>query len=234
MTATTHRGLLALLGAVAIAATACGSVALPWQTGIQELTASGTLEADEVVLAPRVAAVVTELPFAAGATIERGAVAAKLDDRTVQLQIYQTPDLATRRLLELQALDYTLRSPVNGRVTRVSAHVGEMAFAGQPLLAVTDLSQLKLTVYVREADLGMVWVGQQLRVVADAYPDQAFLGLVTSINEHAEFTPRNVQTRSDRLNLVFGVEATVDNVDDALKPGMSVDVTFDATRAPTP
>lgn len=88
--------------------------------------------------------------------------------------------------------------------------------------------------YVREADLGRVWVGQQLQVVADSYPEQAFLGIVTSINEQAEFTPRNVQTRSDRLNLVFGVQATVDNVDDALKPGMSVDVTFEAARPPSP
>jgi multidrug resistance efflux pump len=234
VTSALRHGLLATLAAVALATVACGSVTLPWQSRSDELTASGTLEADEVVLASRVTAVVTELPFEAGAWITSGAVAAKLDDRAVQLQMYQSVDLAARRVLELQAQDYTLRSPVTGRVTRVASHVGEMAFPGQPLLAVSDLSSLKLTIYVREADLGRVRVGQQLRVIADPYPSQSFLGVVTSINEQAEFTPRNVQTRSDRLNLVFGVQATIENGDGALKPGMPVDAIFETTPVAKP
>jgi HlyD family secretion protein len=51
---------------------------------------------------------------------------------------------------------------------------------------------------------------------------------VTSINQQAEFTPRNIQTQSDRLNLVFGVQATIANLDHALKPGMPVDARFDS------
>jgi multidrug resistance efflux pump len=230
-------GRAALLGfavALVVASSGCGSIALPWQAGSEELTASGTLEADEVVIAPRVFAVVTELPAVAGAWINGGDVAVKLDDRPVQLQIYQSLDLASKRLLELQAQDYTLRSPVSGIVTRVATHVGEMALPGQPLLAVSDLSTLKLTIYVREADLGRVAVGQQIRVIADPYPAQSFRGVVTSINERAEFTPRNVQTRSDRLNLVFGVQATIENADGALKPGMPVDATFEAAPAVAP
>lgn len=234
MTTSRRGAALVLLAVLSMASIACGTITLPWQASSEELTASGTLEADEVVIAPRVAATVTELPVAAGAWINGGDVAVKLDDRTVQLQIYQSVDLASRRVLELQAQDYTLRSPVSGIVTRVAAHVGEMALPGQPLLAVSDLSTLKLTIYVREVDLGRVAVGQQIRLVADPYPTQAFRGVVTSINERAEFTPRNVQTRSDRLNLVFGVQATIENGDGALKPGMPVDATFEAAPATTP
>ena len=101
--------------------------------------------------------------------------------------------------------------------------------APRVLLAVSDLSSLKLTLYVRLADLGGVSVGQRLTVTADPYPGRTFEGTVTSINQEAEFTPRNVQTQSDRLNLVFGVQATVENADGALRPGMPVDARFEAS-----
>ena len=78
------------------------------------------------------------------------------------------------------------------------------------------------------ADLGHVAAGQRLAITADLYPGRTFEGVVTSINQQAEFTPRNVQTQSDRLNLVFGVQATVENADGALKPGMPVDARFEA------
>jgi HlyD family secretion protein len=95
---------------------------------------------------------------------------------------------------------------------------------------VSDLSTLKLTAWVLERDLGKVSVGQVVQVVADPFPGKRFGGLVTSINTQAEFTPRNVQTQTDRLNLVFGVNIQVDNVEGLLKAGMPVDVTFPATE----
>ena len=85
---------------------------------------------------------------------------------------------------------------------------------------VADLSTLKLTAWVLERDLGKVSVGQVVQVTADPFPGKTFGGLVTSINTQAEFTPRNVQTQTDRLNLVFGVNMHVDNVDGLLKAGM--------------
>jgi len=87
---------------------------------------------------------------------------------------------------------------------------------------------LKLTLYVREADLARISVGQRLTVTADPFPTMAFRGQVTSINAQAEFTPRNVQTQADRLNLVFGVQAVVTNAGGALKAGMPVDASFAA------
>src|SRR5262245_678575 len=130
MTTPARRALLVLVAVLAAAALACGSVTLPWQSRSDELTASGALEADEVVIAARVAAPVVTLPAAAGTWVNTGDVVAKLDDRAVQLQIYQSVDLAAKRILELQAQDYTLRAPVSGTVTRVAAHVGEMALPG--------------------------------------------------------------------------------------------------------
>jgi multidrug resistance efflux pump len=217
---------------IALLSMACGSMRLPWQPATGEITASGTLEADEVVIAPRVSGTILALPVSEGAAVHSGDLLARLDDAPVQLQIRQTQDAAARQTYQLQAEDYTLISPVGGIVTRLAAHVGETAFPGQVLLAVSDLSSLKLTLYVREAELAHVRVGQELRVTADPYPSRVFRGVVTSIHQQAEFTPRNVQTQSDRLNLVFGVEATVENADGALKPGMPVDADFEAAVAP--
>ncbi len=217
-------------GALAIASVllgACGGVRLPWGAAPARLTASGTLEADELLISARVGGAIVALPAPAGSSVVAGAPVAKIDDRNVQLQIRQAPDIANRLSLELQAQDYVLIAPASGVVTRVPAHVGEMAFPGQVLLAIADLSSLDLTLYLDEVDLARVRVGQRVLLTADPYPSRLFEGTVTSINQQAEFTPRNVQTRTDRLNLVFGVQARVPNPDGALKPGMPVDATFE-------
>lgn len=218
--------VIALVG-TGVWATRTSRITLPWQQSSSALAASGTLEADEAIVAPRVSGLIMQLPFEAGATVTAGSTVARLDDRGVQLQVRQAANPASKLTFQLQAEDYTLTAPISGVVTRAPAHVGEMAFPGQALLAVADLSSLKLTLYVREADLASVRVGQVLHIVADPYPTRTFRGVVTSVNQQAEFTPRNVQTRSDRLNLVFGVEARIDNGDGALKPGMPVDATFE-------
>ena len=226
MTDIKHTILVVTVGCVALVTTACD--ALPWPGGSSNaLIASGTLEADETVIAPRVSGAITALPVAAGAAVSKGDVIARLDDRAVQLQIRQAPDAASRETANLQADDYTLRAPLSGVVTRVPAHPGELALPGQVLLAVSDLSILRLTLYVRLADLGSVSVGQRLAITADPYPGRTFEGTVTSINQQAEFTPRNVQTQSDRMNLVFGVQATVANPEGTLKPGMPIEARFE-------
>lgn len=221
-----RRVILACVVVASLVASACAS--LPWQRDVGALTASGTLEAEETVIVSRVVGEIRALPIAAGSPVVKGEVLAHLDDRAIQLQLRQAPDSAARETAQLQAQDYTLHAPLTGVVTRVPVHVGELALPGQALLAVSDLSSLKLTLYVRLADLGQVAAGQRLSVTTDVYPGRAFEGIVTSNNQSAEFTPRNVQTQSDRLNLVFGVQATVVNGDGALKPGMPVDARFEA------
>jgi multidrug resistance efflux pump len=106
------------------------------------------------------------------------------------------------------------------------AHRGEYVAPGTPILTVADPTDLKLTLYVREADLGRVSVGQQVGLHVDAFPGRVFSGIVTSIADRAEFTPRNVQTQQDRQNLVFAVTVRVPNPDGALKAGLPVDATF--------
>lgn len=225
--AVTWLGLIVMLGLIS---GSCGTLPIvtPWNRDVPALRASGTLEADETLIATRVMSQITALPIAEGDAVAAGAVVARLDDRAIQLQIRQAPDIASRLTYELQAQDYVLHSPVGGVATRVPVNVGEMALPGQVLLAVADLSVLQLTLYVEEGDLAHVRIGQRIALVADPYPTRTFDGVVTSVNQQAEFTPRNVQTRTDRLNLVFGVRVRVENPDASLRPGMPVDATFDS------
>jgi HlyD family secretion protein len=114
-------------------------------------------------------------------------------------------------------------APVSGLVLEHSIHVGELAVPGATLLTVGDLSEVTLTVYVPEDQLGHVTIGQPVEVRVDSFPDRTFLGRVVAIAHEAEFTPRNVQTQEERVNMVFAVDVSVPNPDHALRPGLPAD-----------
>src|SRR5262249_50268162 len=196
----------------------------PWLQTAGPLVASGTLEADEILVGSEVSGRIVSLARE-GQSVQAGQVMVQLDDSMVRLQFRQG-DTTTQQQLAIQTEKYQLKSPISGVVTRVPLHVGEVVAPGQTAVAVADLSALEMTAYVRERDLGKVRVGQQVAVTADPFPGQTFYGVVTSTKQQAEFTPRNVQTQRDRLNLVFGVKIRVDNPQGALKPGMPADATF--------
>jgi multidrug resistance efflux pump len=189
------------------------------------LVASGTIEADEVLISPKISGLLVALPVTESTVVQEGDVVAQLDDSLIRLQM-RMADEVTLLQLQLQVKDYTLHSPTSGVITHVPMKVGEVVVPGETVVTVANPSHLKVTVYIPEGSLGAVQAGQSVRATADPYPDRAFAGVVTSINENPEFTPRNVQSKADRLNLVFGVQIDVANPDGALKAGMPVDVTF--------
>ena len=125
--------------------------------------------------------------------------------------------------LEVQRDKFTLQAPISGLVLERPVHVGEVALPGAPLMTLADLDGVTLTVYVPEDQLGKVQLGQPVSVTVDAYPDRVFAGTVTFIASQAEFTPKNVQTREERVNMVFAVKVGLPNPDHALKPGMPAD-----------
>jgi HlyD family secretion protein len=117
----------------------------------------------------------------------------------------------------------TLTAPISGIVSTRSAHAGEVAVAGRPLLTITDLATVTLIIYVPADQVGTIVPGQTVAVTVDAYPDRTFSGAVVSIASEAEFTPRDVQTSAVNVSLVFAVKVTIANPDRALKPGMPAD-----------
>jgi HlyD family secretion protein len=130
---------------------------------------------------------------------------------------------ATLTLAQAQYSNTILRAPMAGLVVTKSAEVGDVIGAGQRLMSIARLDRLWIRVYIPEPDLPLVRVGQPAAVYVDAFPGRAFAGTVTEIGQQAEFTPRNVQTREERVKLVFAVKITMDNPERLLKPGMPAD-----------
>jgi HlyD family secretion protein len=131
--------------------------------------------------------------------------------------------------LEQQIKDATVTSPLTGVVTEKVAQQGELPQPGSPLCVITDLANAWLTVYVAEPDLGRIRLGQPAEVVTD--DGQRRGGHITYISPEAEFTPKNVQTRDERVKLVFKVKVGLDNRDGLFKPGMPATARFQATAA---
>ncbi len=133
---------------------------------------------------------------------------------------------AAVRLVDAQIAQLTLTAPMEGVVTSRSAQAGETATMGSPLLTIANLDEVTLVIYIPENRIGQVRVGQEVEVRVDSFPERVFIGHVASIAGEAEFTPRNVQTQEERVNLVFAVRVRIPNPDYALKPGMPADATI--------
>lgn len=124
--------------------------------------------------------------------------------------------------------DATLYSPVSGIILRRNMEPGESAGAGAPVVTVGDLKNPWVRVYVKENRLNTVKIGQRAFVSVDSYPGRVFEGTVSYIASEAEFTPKNIQTKEERVKLVFAVKVAVKNDGLELKPGMPADVRLDA------
>jgi len=127
------------------------------------------------------------------------------------------------QLLEKAIADCSVLSPIDGTALRRLVEVGELAGVGTGLYILSNLSVVHLTIYVPEAELGKISVGQAAQVRVDSAPDRPFDGRVSCISQEAEFTPKNVQTKDERVKLVFGVKIDIPNPEGMLKPGMPAD-----------
>ena len=140
------------------------------------------------------------------------AAAANVDQLKASLELAQT------------RLGFTdLASPLDGYVLVKSALPGEVVQEGSPVFTAVDLSNIWVTAYINEPDMGKVKLGQKAEVYTDTYPGKAYAGTVSFIASEAEFTPKYIQTQEERVKLVFRIKIRVDNTSLDLKPGMPVD-----------
>lgn len=116
-----------------------------------------------------------------------------------------------------------VRSTVAGVVQSFGLRPGDLVAPNQPVAEILESNQLWVRVYVPETMLGLVHVGQPVRVRVDTWPNETFAGHVGTIASQGEYTPRNVQTRSQRAEQVFGVKVLVDP-NPKLHAGMAADV----------
>ena len=120
--------------------------------------------------------------------------------------------------------DLTITAPATGTILSRFVDQGEVVNAGTPLLDLVNLDRLYLQVYVPEPLIGRVRLGLPAKVYTDAYPDQPFDATVRYIASEAEFTPKQVQTRDERVKLVYAVRLYFnENPDHRLTPGLPAD-----------
>jgi len=123
-----------------------------------------------------------------------------------------------------QQLAYTeLYSPIDGVVLSKAAEAGEYLNPGTPVVTAADLNHVWLRAYINETDLSRIKLGQPATITTDTYPDRQYEGHVSFISSEAEFTPKQVQTFTERVKLMYLVKIELDNPEGELKPGMPAD-----------
>jgi len=120
-----------------------------------------------------------------------------------------------------------VKSPLKGTVIEKYSEAGEMTTAGKPLVKIADLSLIKLKVYVSGAQLGSIKTGGECTVRVDDGKKgyTSFPGTVSYISEKAEFTPKIIQTKEERVTLVYAVTIDIKN-DGTMKSGMPGEAIF--------
>ncbi len=130
---------------------------------------------------------------------------------------------AGRDELRMAVQEAKVYAPVSGVVTTRVVNAGEVVPPGTPLVTVVNLQAIWLKVFIPERDLGRLRLGMRAQVRVDAFAGRSFSARLVEISQRAQFTPKDVQTREERVRQVFAVKLAVDNPDEMLKPGMPAD-----------
>lgn len=86
------------------------------------------------------------------------------------------------------------------------------------------MSGAECNIYIPESRYGKIFLGQEAKLTVDSYPGEQFTGRVTKISDRAKFTPKNIQTKEDRVTTLYKITISIDNKDMKLKPGMPADI----------
>ncbi|MCD6213021.1 MAG: HlyD family efflux transporter periplasmic adaptor subunit [Sulfurovum sp.] len=127
---------------------------------------------------------------------------------------------ASKSGVEAMLEEMTLRSPVDGYVVEKIANVGEVIGAGMPVATLIDPHSLYLKIFVDTLQNGKIELGDKAEIFLDADPDRPIAAKVVNIAQQAEFTPKEVSVRSDRIQRVYAVHLKPLKVDTLLKLGI--------------
>jgi HlyD family secretion protein len=160
-------------------------------------------------------------------------------------QIASTRSQKQRILAEIETIDIQINqvkeslakcrviNPVDGTVLTKYAEPGEVTVMGKPLYKIADLSKMKLKIYVSGVQLPHIKLGQEVDVQIDrsVTENSSMPGIISWISSTAEFTPKTIQTKDERVNLVYAVKVLVEN-NGTIKIGMPGEVIFKRTLDP--
>ena len=116
-----------------------------------------------------------------------------------------------------------LKSPMGGIITSRNVEPGETVTSGREVMTVSDLSRVDLKIFVDETEIGRVRPGQKVDIKVDTFPGKTYTGTVSFISPEGEFTPKIIQTKKERVKLVYMVKVSITNHDFELKAGMPAD-----------
>lgn len=153
------------------------------------------------------------------------AVAVEIKQKQLETSLANV-NAAQAKLQELTAnkQELLVAAPIDGTVITRPVEAGQVVNAVSPLFVLVNLKNIYMKIYIPEPEIGKIKLGSEARVYVDAYPDRYFSGKVTKISDQAQFTPKNVETKEERVKLVFAIEVSIENEDSVLKPGMPGDV----------
>ncbi|HEV2096903.1 MAG TPA: efflux RND transporter periplasmic adaptor subunit [Chthoniobacterales bacterium] len=163
---------------------------------------------------------------------ERAASAAKAQARAVDAA-HMRVEQARAQLAQMDAqlAEMQVVAPTASILEILNVKVGDVLAPNREVATLILPDRLWVRVYVPEPWLGLIKLGDAVRIRVDSFGNRDFKGEIEQINRQAEFTPRNVQTVEDRIRQVFGVKIRLENEEDKLRAGMSADVYF--ATAPT-
>ena len=138
------------------------------------------------------------------------------------------PLLAQKAIINDQIRRCYISNPITGTIITKLVEPSEMVSIGMPLYRLAKLDTMTLRFYVDAVQLQELKIGQSIQVLVDKGVSQydEFKGIISWIAEQAEFTPKTIQTKEDRVNLVYALKAKVDNPNGSLKMGMPAEVNF--------
>ncbi|MEO8036282.1 MAG: HlyD family efflux transporter periplasmic adaptor subunit, partial [Acidobacteriota bacterium] len=123
------------------------------------------------------------------------------------------------------AKESEIRAPADGVIVHRLAEPGQLIGAGQSAITLAFADRLYVRTFIPEEQLGKVKMGAAARVTVDAFPKRDFAAHVTEISPDAEFTPKAVETKSERVNLVYGAKVDLDRGwAEPLVPGQPAEV----------
>lgn len=149
-------------------------------------------------------------------TLDKGNLAADREIESLKIQIAQTDDMLSKSLV---------KAPSDGNILVKYASKGEISMPGKPLFKMADMESMTLRAYISAKQLTFIKIGDTLEIVTgfDSQTIKSYEGVVVWVSGEAEFTPKNIQTKEERSNLVYAVKIAVKN-DGYIKIGMYGDV----------
>ncbi|MEI6790529.1 MAG: efflux RND transporter periplasmic adaptor subunit [Myxococcaceae bacterium] len=214
----------------------------------QDFSFAGTLEATKVDLSAQLPSTIFEVKVREGDHVTHGQelITLSCEDYKIALQLANQNYDRNNRLFKSgtvsedtleqfknrkQETDLHLKwcsiaSPINGTILSRYHEPGEWVSPGLKLLTLANIQDIWTYIYVPQPEVSKLKVGMKLIGRVPEIKDRIFEGTIIKINSEAEFTPKNVQTQSERTRLVFGIKVSFlgSNQDEILKPGMTIEI----------